>query len=98
MKGYSAACLVAAICLLAGSGAVEASRVGPARQLQQFSGGLGEHSFDTNLSALYFSTEVLHCLYSVRSALKGTACCSRSHVRLARHPALHDGPCKLGVS
>ena len=61
MKGYSAACLVAAICLLAGSGAVEASRVGPARQLQQFSGGLGEHSFDVSYPALYSSAEVLYC-------------------------------------
>ena len=59
MKGCSAACLVAAICLLAGSGAVEASRVGPARQLQQFSGGLGEHFFGVNYPALYSQAELL---------------------------------------
>ena len=62
MKGYSAACLLAAFCLLAGSGAVEASRVGPARQLQQFSGGLGEHSFDVSYPAQYFPGELLRCL------------------------------------
>ena len=42
MKTFTAAILVAAACLLAASGAVEASRVGPARQLTQFNGGLGE--------------------------------------------------------
>ena len=46
MKVISAALLVAALCLLAGNGAVEASRVGPARQLQQFSGGLGAYTFN----------------------------------------------------
>ncbi len=59
MKGHVAACLVAAICLLACNGAVEASRVGPARQLQQFSGGLGEHSSDVNVFALYLPDELL---------------------------------------
>ena len=61
MKGYIAACLVAAICLLASNGAVEASRVGPARQLQQFSGGLGEHSFDVSFAILYFPAEPFYC-------------------------------------
>ena len=42
MKAFSAALLAAAVCLLAANGAVEASRVGPARQLQQFNNGLGE--------------------------------------------------------
>ena len=41
MKTFAAALLAAAVCLLAASGAVEASRVGPARQLQQFNNGLG---------------------------------------------------------
>ena len=53
MKGYSAVLLVAALCLLAGNGAVEASRIGPARQLQQFSGGLGEYSLDATLPVAY---------------------------------------------
>ena len=42
MKTFSAALLVAAACLLAATSSVEASRVGPARQLTQFNGGLGE--------------------------------------------------------
>ena len=42
MKTFSAALLAAAVCLLAANGVVEASRVGPARQLQQFNNGLGE--------------------------------------------------------
>lgn len=42
MKTFTAALLVAALCLLAGHGAVQCSRVGPARQLQQFQNGLGE--------------------------------------------------------
>lgn len=44
MKGFTAALLVAAVCLLAANGAVQASRIGPARQLQQYaySNGLGE--------------------------------------------------------
>ena len=47
MKTFSPALLVAAACLLAANGAVEASRTGPARQLQQFNGGLGEFTSQT---------------------------------------------------
>lgn len=56
MKTFSAALLVAAVCLLATNGAVEASRIGPARQLQQFNGGLGEfisHSVIADAQRIY---------------------------------------------
>jgi len=41
MKTFTAALLVAAVCLLAASGAVQAGRIGPGRELKQFRNGLG---------------------------------------------------------
>ena len=44
MKTSTAALVVAAVCLLAANGAVQAGRIGPGRELKQFRNGLGNLS------------------------------------------------------
>ena len=64
MKTSTAALLIAAVCMLAASGAVEASRVGPGRQLKQFSSGLGR--FTSGLGA----NDLCVCKADVGAALQ----------------------------
>ena len=93
MKTFTAALLIAAVCLLAASGAVEASRVGPGRQLKQFSSGLGK--FPSGLGA----SDLCLCKADVGAALQKRvdACVLMLVACQTRHVAIIARSCGCSV-